>query len=276
MKRRTPHMVRAVLAAVLAMVAVTAISYNLVALVVAASLYQKLVTIALAVLVAGAGSYCIQQTMAAAFNGLQNQMVVVARNLSTWTLYALLLVFLLQQFGVNLSGLLLGGALLGVVIATVSQASLSNFFAGLLLIGIQPYSVGNSLRLRSSMAGGAEYEGTVTDVGAMFTTLLTAQGETLKIPNSAIMTAALIVGQEPLQAEIEVEVPPSTALEPIAEEIRARLQLPAGAVVLRPRTFSLGDQTRLVCRLEIRSRRPIDSSVLAALLESTVGRGAAA
>src|SRR2546423_4586809 len=131
------------------------------------------------------------------FNGPQ---AILWRNLSAWVLYALLALWLAPNFNVNLSGLLVGGAIIGVVVATAAQASLGNFFAGLVLMMAQPYRVGTAVRLRSSLVGGAEYEGTVIDQGALYTTLRGADGEILKLPNTAIVSAALEIGSPPLQA----------------------------------------------------------------------------
>src|SRR5439155_16348612 len=117
------------------------------------------------------------------FNGPQ---AILWRNLSAWVLYALLALWLAPNFNVNLSGLLVGGAIIGVVVATAAQASLGNFFAGLILMFGRPFRVGGSIRVRGSIAGGAVFEGTVIDMGALYTTLKTAGGETLKLPNSGV------------------------------------------------------------------------------------------
>ena len=56
--------------------------------------------------------------------------------------------------------------------------------------------------------GNVEYEGTVLDMGALYTTMTTASGEVLKLPNCSVVTSALVLGEAPLQADIEVALPP--------------------------------------------------------------------
>src|SRR5262245_27481827 len=90
--------------------------------------------------------------------GLERQSAVMVRNLGSWTLYLLLGLWITSSAGVNLSGLLVGGAILGVVLAAASQASLGNFFAGLLLLFARPYRVGGAIRLQGPALAGAEYE----------------------------------------------------------------------------------------------------------------------
>src|SRR5581483_6115094 len=134
---------------------------------------------------AALGVAAIRSLLAAAFSEVRGQAILVWRNLTAWTLYALLALEVAAGFGINLSGLLVGGAIVGVVLASVSQASLGNFFAGLVLMLARPFCVGDTVRLRTSLVGGVEFEGTVVDSRALYTTLLTADGELLRIPNSA-------------------------------------------------------------------------------------------
>jgi hypothetical protein len=211
------------------------------------------------------GTMCIRETVMLIVSRFHGQAAVLWRNLSTWILYALLALWLASTFGVNLSGLLVGGAILGVVIATASQASLGNFFAGLILMLSQPYRVGASIRLRSALVGGAEYEGTVIDQGALYTTLRGSGGEILKLPNSAVVTSALVVGAPPLQSSIDLELPARTRIQAVVEGMRARLGSWA-EVAIEPQGFKAGGGDRLVCRLEVRSATVISPASVAEAL----------
>ena len=217
-----------------------------------------------------AGAVAIRDGVSSIVRGLDPQAGVLWRNLSSWTLYSLLGIWLASDFGVNLSGLLLGGAILGVVVATASQASLGNFFAGLLLMLDRPYRVGGTLPLRGPALGGVEYEGTVIDAGALHTTLLTAGGEILKLPNSAVVTSSMILGQAPLQAEIDLELPPGTPLRPIEEALRARLDAPARLVTIRPQRLDISGSGRLLCRVQVRSSSTLAPAPLAEALSEAV------
>ena len=89
----------------------------------------------------------------------------------------------------SLSHLLLGGAILGVILGIAAQQSLSNVFAGLVLLAARPFSIGNYIRVRSGALGG-EFYGTVLSVSLTYVTMSTAEG-VLKVPNSSVLAAAV-------------------------------------------------------------------------------------
>jgi hypothetical protein len=229
--------------------------------------FQPATRIGLQIVAAVLGVIAIRDLVGLVVRRFQGPQAVVWRNLSTWTLYALLALWLLSQ-GVNLSGLLVGGAIFGVVVASASQSSLGNFFAGLVLMVSQPYRVGAAIRLRSALVGGAEYEGTVIDQGALYTTLRGSGGEIVRLPNSAVVTSALVLGAPPLQAGVDLELPAQTQVSLLVDGLKARLG--NGAVVsLEPQGFKAGEDDLLLCRLEVRSTDGVPPQEIAqALVEA--------
>jgi small-conductance mechanosensitive channel len=228
--------------------------------------YAPLVRVAVLATAALAGAFAIRNGLGAITQGLDRQATMTIRNLGTWTLYLLLGLAMASAAGLDLSGLLLGGAILAVIVATASQASLGNFFAGLVLMLGRPYRVGAAVRLRGPNLGTLEYEGTVVDMGALYTTLATAAGETLKLPNSAVVTSALVLGEAPLQAEIDLAVPPGTPLRRIEAALRDRLGPAASAVTIRPRVLEAGPDGKLACQVQVRSTTAVEPAVLAEAL----------
>jgi hypothetical protein len=213
------------------------------------------------------GMVAIRELVALVVRRFHGPQAVIWRNLSAWVLYALLALSLAASFRLNLSGFLVGGAIVGVVVASASQSSLGNFFAGLVLMLAQPYHVGAAVRLQS-LAGGVEYEGTIVDQGALYTTLRGPGGEIVKLPNSSVVTSALVLGAPPLQATLDLELPARTQLQPLLEGLRTRLGGEA-VVSIQPYGFKAGDDDRLLCRLEVRSAattRP--GAIEAALVEA--------
>jgi small-conductance mechanosensitive channel len=267
--RRRRGLMRAAVAGALLVILLT-VQADLLAL--APRRYEAFVRIGLLAVAVGLGATAVREIINAIFRSMDRQAAVIWRNLSTWTLYALLALMIASALGVNLSGLLVGGAIVGVIVATASQASLGNFFAGLVLMFGRPYRVGGSIRVRGSIAGGVVFEGTVIDMGALYTTLRTAGGETLKLPNSGVVNSALEMGDAPLQAEVEVEIPPNTALGPVEEIVRARIGQPDAWIAIRPQTLRTLEQTTLVCKVQIRSQTPVEPMVLAEALIQAVGR----
>ena len=90
---------------------------------------------------------------------------------------------------ISVSQLILGGADAGILIGIAAQQSLANVFAGLVLLLSHPFSVGDSVRLRSGALGG-QIEGTVTEIGIAYLRLDTQDGA-LNVPNSQVLAAAV-------------------------------------------------------------------------------------
>jgi small-conductance mechanosensitive channel len=103
--------------------------------------------------------------------------------------YILVLLAILGALEVPLGGLLLGGAVTGVVIGIAAQQTLGNFFAGIVLLIVRPFAVGDSVVLRSGPLGG-EYEGTVSEISLYYVNLVTAQGP-VRLPNAGVLASAV-------------------------------------------------------------------------------------
>ena len=103
--------------------------------------------------------------------------------------YLLVLITLLSALGVNPAGLLLGGAITGVVLGIAAQQTLSNFFAGIVLLVNRPVVVGEEVVMRSGPLGG-EFNGRVTDMSLFYVKLETDQGP-VSLPNAAVLASAI-------------------------------------------------------------------------------------
>jgi small-conductance mechanosensitive channel len=225
--------------------------------------------LALILLVAlAAGFASIRGLVEGVFGTVSDQRWLLWRNLASWTLYALLVLLIASEAGLNISGLLVGGAIVGVVVAAASQASLGNFFSGLVILASRPFTIGETIRVRSALAGGTEYEGTVVDARAFYTTLVTADGQLLRMPNSAVIQSVIVVGGLPLQAELEVELPEGATIGSVRQHLQE--SLPEGTVLeVRPRSLDASAH-RLTCEVRVRSRRSIPDHELAEALLGAV------
>src|SRR5262249_53479976 len=99
------------------------------------------------------------------------------------------LVITLTLFKVPVGQLIVGGALTTILIGIAAQQSLSNVFAGLVLLLSRPFSVGDTIQLRSGAMGGL-LEGTVTEIGITYLRLDTADG-LMSLPNAQVLAAAV-------------------------------------------------------------------------------------
>jgi small-conductance mechanosensitive channel len=99
----------------------------------------------------------------------------------------------LALLGIPITQLLLGGALTSVFVGIAAQQSLSNVFAGIVLMLAHPFRVGDSIRMQAGALGG-QISGTIAEIGITYVRLVTATG-VISIPNSQVLNA--IVGPLP-------------------------------------------------------------------------------
>ena len=95
----------------------------------------------------------------------------------------------LGVLAVPVQHLLIGGALTGVVLGIALQQVLGNVFAGLVLLFVRPFVVGDHIFIRSGSLNGP-INGVVTAIGLTYVTVQ-SEGMPLNIPNSAMLSAAV-------------------------------------------------------------------------------------
>jgi small-conductance mechanosensitive channel len=103
------------------------------------------------------------------------------------------LIITLGLFDVPIGQLVLGGALTSVFVGIAAQQSLSNVFAGIVLLLAHPFRVGDEVRLQAGALGG-QIDGTVADIGITYVQMATSLG-LRSIPNSQVLNA--VVGPLP-------------------------------------------------------------------------------
>jgi small-conductance mechanosensitive channel len=101
----------------------------------------------------------------------------------------LTVVIALALFKIPVGQLIVGGALTTILIGIAAQQSLSNVFAGLVLLLARPFTVGEAIQLRSGAMGGL-IEGTVTEIGISYLRLDTGNGP-MSLPNAQVLAAAV-------------------------------------------------------------------------------------
>ena len=120
------------------------------------------------------------------------------------------LVLTLQLCRVPVGQLVVGGALTSVLLGIAAQQSLSNIFAGMVLLLSRPFLVGDHIQLRAGALGG-ELQGTVTEIGITYIRLDTGDS-VMSVPNSQVLAAA--VGPAPPESgEPEPTAPPAPEAE---------------------------------------------------------------
>jgi small-conductance mechanosensitive channel len=111
--------------------------------------------------------------------------------------YIVVVLAALRAIGVDLSALLLGGALTGIIVGIAAQQSLGNFFAGIVLMIVRPFTVGEEVSLKGTLG---EYTGVVTDLTLFYVHLMTERGP-IALPNAGVLASAVGPGLKPNSEE---------------------------------------------------------------------------
>ena len=139
------------------------------------------------------GSIAVRSTTREILKTVPDRLGDTRKNGLRWI--CLLLGYLVVIFGtlgalnVPIERLLLGGAVTGVILGIAAQQSLGNLFAGLVLLVVRPFSIGQPISLRSGPLGGT-LTGEVVDMNLTYVRLSTDKGEIL-LPNSTILSATI-------------------------------------------------------------------------------------
>jgi small-conductance mechanosensitive channel len=117
-------------------------------------------------------------------------------------------------------GLLASSAVIGIVVGFASQRTLGNFVAGLLIAFNQPLRLGDDVAIDS-------IEGTVEEIGLIYTFVRTENGDRLVIPNEKLASDTIrnsTIRSREKVAEISLQVPLGQDLGAVVD----RLQTIAG------------------------------------------------
>jgi small conductance mechanosensitive channel len=154
---------------------------------------ERAIRIACLVLVVVAGIFAVRALAAAlraAMHEHEGQRHVAPVGLMVSLLgYAAIAVCVIAMLERPVGGLLLGGAVTGVLLGIAAQQVLANFFAGLVLLIVRPFTVADDIVLKSGPLGG-EYEGLVTDMGLFYVKLHTHTGPVV-LPNAGVLASAV-------------------------------------------------------------------------------------
>ena len=107
-------------------------------------------------------------------------------SLVKYSLYFVLAMIILAQFGVTTSSVVavLGSA--GLTLGRALQGSLSNFAGGVLILLLKPFVVGDYI-----IDGATGQEGTVSSITIFYTKLLTVDNRMILIPNGTLSNSSI-------------------------------------------------------------------------------------
>ena len=127
----------------------------------------------------------------------------------------------LRMVGLPPRALAVGGAATAVVLGLAAQSTIGNLLAGMLLLSVRPFRVGDRVRLQAGALGG-QVEGTVSALGLLYV-MLTDGDDNILVPNAVVLQSAIVPLREPsavdLRARVRPDVKPSELERHIQESV---------------------------------------------------------
>lgn len=156
--------------------------------------------------------------------GMRQGQRELARLLGRMTRFAVLilaLLYILSIFKLNtlVTSFVASLGIAGLVIAFALQDITKNFAAGVLLMLLRPFRLDDTIKVK-------EFEGRVMDISLRATTLRTADGEEVLVPNADVYTNSIVnlSRYERRRYHVPLTVPSSLPTEPVRQRLEAALR----------------------------------------------------
>jgi len=191
----------------------------------------------------------------------------------------------LRIAGLTPRTLAVGGAVTAIVLGLAAQSTIGNLFAGLLLLSVQPFRVGDRVRLQAGNLAGV-LEGTVSQLGLLYVTL-TQGDDVILVPNNTVVAAAIVPLKNPGGVDLRARLRPGIKPSEVQRMIEETVQVPTrespqieleevddSEVIMRITATPQSTNTNAVLSIECCSwsRRATCSAALAACRSSRTGR----
>lgn len=136
--------------------------------------------------------------------------IQVLQELVRYSIIVIIVILILNFFGVNITGLVLSLGILGIAVGFAARDTLSNFISGLFVLGTKSFKVGDFIEISDKM-------GTVTKMGFRVTTVVTVDNKLITIPNSLFSTDPFVnyMGMDKRRVELDINIPYELDLEKV-------------------------------------------------------------
>ncbi len=173
----------------------------------------------------------------------------------------------LRVAGLNPATLALGGAITAVVLGLAAQQTLGNVFAGIVLIAVRPFKVGDRVRLQAGALAG-QVEGVVSSLGLLYTTFAQG-GDSVMVPNNVVLSAAVVPLREPASVDLRARLRPDVK----PSDVQAMLEQSISTPVRGEPTIALEeiDAEEVVVRIQATPLADADGPRLADEVLAAVG-----
>jgi small conductance mechanosensitive channel len=168
-------------------------------------------------------------------------------------------VIAMRVVGLDPRTLAVGGAFTAVIFGLAAQQTLGNLIAGTVLLSARPFRVGDRVRLQGGQLAG-QIEGVVSSLGLLYTTFASGE-DSIMVPNSAVLSVAVIPLREPQGVDLRARLPADVAPSEVQALIQEKVQTPMRDV---PRILLEElDGDDVVVRIQVTPERAADGPTLA-------------
>ncbi|WP_020414109.1 mechanosensitive ion channel family protein [Microbulbifer sp. VTAC004] len=165
---------------------------------------------------------------------LDATLVPVLRNITTWAIYIVGALVVLDIFGINTTSLIALLGATGLAVGFALKDTLQNIAAGFILLGLRPFRVGDVIQFEQTL-------GTVREVGFFTTELDTPDGLHVSVPNSVIWGRVLTNFSHNKTRRIEI-----VASIAYGDDIEAGLEVLRKLVEQEPRILAKPEPSYMV------------------------------
>jgi small-conductance mechanosensitive channel len=130
----------------------------------------------------------------------------------------------LRVAGLDPRTLAVGGAITAVVIGLAAQQTLGNLIAGVVLISVRPFKVGDRVRLQAGGLAG-QIEGVVASLGLLYTTFAAGQ-DSIMVPNYVVLAAAVVPLREPASVDLRARLRPDVRPSDVQSLLQEAIETP--------------------------------------------------
>lgn len=130
----------------------------------------------------------------------------------------------LRIVGLPPRALAVGGAATAVVFGLAAQGTIGNLLAGMLLLSVRPFRVGDRVRMQAGALAG-EVEGTVSSLGLLYV-MLTRGEDNILVPNSVVLQSAIVPLREPASVDLRARLRPDVKPSELQRHIEEHVQTP--------------------------------------------------
>lgn len=179
---------------------------------------------------------------------------------------ALMLTVALRIAGLRTETLVAGGAFTAIVLGLAAQQTLSNLFAGLVLLTTHPFRVGERVRVQGGVLAG-QLEGTVGQLGLFYTTLVDGADRIL-VPNNSVLQSSVLPLREPERIELRARFDAATT----PTEVQRMLERSVSTDTRYPPHIALEelDRDEVVVRIVATPLNPAEGGALASEILTAV------